>query len=870
MLRWRTVRAGGVLALILLGFFGFSAQADNANLWLDNSILQLQKEAGLSAVPSSLNGNIDCQQSDSGGCVVGTTYGMVNSANEIQLSKIGQYYPVYTQIDNQQHFMPVPDSDIGISYSTSPQNGLYLYFNHNFYSSIQPVKVPVVGGTSWQYRISKPPDGRLQDQSGNLLAADYNSMSFSADGQWMVVTVPNIATVRVNLQTLEVLPFGPGFNYSVASAPAAQTAITNDGRYAVVASKNFGLFKLYDLSTCGPAPQQISGPVTCRSRDLQGFMQNQVPGFVNASNIRFISDDTLGFYATTSQNNVSTVAKYILNAGSGWHQQDYLSLGDSYISGEGAFGYLPGTDTDDNKCHVSQLSYTYLLGRDLDYNSYHSVACSGAITKDIIDTSPDYHGQSLQKIARKEYSSDQLSSIETNFQQGYIDQLDFVSQYQPKVITMSIGGNNVGFSSVLVSCLEPGTCYGNYEDRQELLQEIDGWFPKLVGTYQQVKNAGAPDARIYIMGYPQLAKTGGDCGDNVHLDAQEVEFSNQLISYLDSVIKAAAVKAGVGYVDTQSAFDGHRLCEAPSKYEAAVNGITAGNDRPSQLHGPIGAETYHPTALGYSLLARTILSATDNLTKPMPAADPASTPPDFTALPIMNVPKTGRPVNTTEYDDSISDDVIYKDAVGDLKVNGTDHGLTPGTDLSVELHSDAVQLGSFAADTKGNLFAQVTIPSSVPDGYHTLHLYGTDATGQAVDIYKTVYIADSFTDLDGNGIPDSQQECVGVASAGRDVDQDGIDDACDPVIGAAPVGPAGATPSSVINIATAAKSDSNSSLNVNSAGPKTLADVTAKPAAPQPAKNSSASANLRLPPGYLIGFAAALAATFVLAYFTRD
>jgi hypothetical protein len=99
--------------------------------------------------------------------------------------------------------------------------------------------------------------------------------------------------------------------------------------------------------------------------------------------------------------------------------------------------------------------------------------------------------------------------------------------------------------------------------------------------------------------------------------------------------------------------------------------------------------------------------------------------------------------------------------------------------LQAELHSIPLSLGSFNTDTNGNLNAQVTIPTGIPAGYHTLHFYGTDITGQAIDIYKVIYIASTADDLDGNGILDSIQKCVGIEPANQDYDQDGVDDSCD-------------------------------------------------------------------------------------------
>ena len=595
---------------------------------------------------------------------------------------------------------------------------------------------------------------------------------------------PNVAMLRVNLQTFEVTPFAAGFNYTEGLAPDLRTAISNDGRYVVVSSKNFNSFTIYDLSTCAAVPTNITGAVNCQSRDLSVPMRQQVSGYINSSNIRFIDDDTLSFYATYSFGSSKATAKFLLSDGAeNTNQLEYLALGDSYISGEGAFDYQAGTDTSDNHCHVSQLAYPYLLGHDLNFDSYHSVACSGAVIDDITDTGDNYSGQARNKLP---INKREVSGIINNFQPGYIDQLDFVSTYQPKIITISIGGNDIGFSSKLRSCLGASTCYKTYEDRLEFVREVNSKFDTFANTYSKIKNADAPDAQIYVIGYPQIAKADGDCADNVHMNNDELIFAQQAINYLDTVVQAAAAKAGVDYVDTQDALDGHRLCEA-GPGSVAMNGITAGRDAPAFLGGPFGNESYHPNAFGHELLENSIIANTHNLTDPMPAADlTASTPPEA-GLDILNVPSAGRDVKTVEYDPGISGDVLFKQSPNSMAIKGIDHSLGSHTSLQAEIHSIPVSVGTFVTDDVGDLSAQITIPDSVSAGYHTLHFYGRDIDGQPIDIYKVVYVAGSPTDIDGDGITDDGEACVGVVASGQDLDQDGIDDSCDATISPLPV-----------------------------------------------------------------------------------
>jgi hypothetical protein len=349
----------------------------------------------------------------------------------------------------------------------------------------------------------------------------------------------------------------------------------------------------------------------------------------------------------------------------------------------------------------------------------------------------------------------------------------------------------MGFSKILENCVDPkddNICYSSYEDRLELIKLINGTvFSNVVNTYSKIKKEEPLNARVYAIGYPQIAKPLGDCGVNVRLTKDEVLFSQQIIDYLDSVIAQAAAKSGVYYVDTQNAFDGHRLCEAGPGDGVAVNGLTAGNDRPTQLGGPIGDESYHPTVFGHQLLEAYILSKTGNLTAPMPLPSVSASPTDIDSSDILNVPHSGRQVNTTQYDPGMSADLAFRGTAASVNIKGSDHLMSAGTTFKAELHSDPVALGSFQTTAGGNLNSSVLIPDDAPTGYHVLHFYGQDVNGQPIDIYKYIYIANTADDMDGDGLLDSTQACVGVPTSNQDYDKDGVDDACDSEINQPPV-----------------------------------------------------------------------------------
>jgi lysophospholipase L1-like esterase len=785
MLKHIILRVVLLAAVALLACLAVSsARADSQNPWISNG-LSLQRQAETKSIPASLNGNIDCAKEDAFNCSVSTTYGVATQNSSIRLNGTSDFLPTYSNIDNHQHFLPIPNSNSFITYTAEPVYGFYLYFNYNLSSHLSMRN----NGLGAYYQVISPPDGVLSDKANHKLAADYNSMSFSQNGQWMVVSDPNAAMLRVNLETFEALPFATGFNYSLGLDPNIKTAITNDGRYAVVESREFNRFTIYDLDTCGDVPDTITGPVNCQSRDLSGFMSQQIAGYSFTSYLRFLDDDTLSAYSTSTIGPINQTFRYIISPDKISDQLQYLALGDSYISGEGAFNYIGGTDQPDNKCHLSSLAYPFLIGRGLNYDSYHSVACSGAVTEDIIDTSDHYKGQADNKqiewVKRKPEST---NSIFSSFKPGYATQIAFIKRYEPQAVTISVSGNDVGMIGKLKSCIAPGTCFSTYEERLGFVQDVNKVFPKLVDTYTKIRNAGPPDMRIYAIGYPQIAKSGGDCALNVHLDSDEVIFTTQAIDYLDGVIKAAAAKAGIYYADTEDALYGHRFCEA-GPGSVAMNGITAGNDLPKRFDGPIGSESYHPNPFGYQLMEDKILEVTDNLTAPMPEPNPNARIPSPDSSGILNAPKSGVPAGQSEYDQNLSEDLAYVSSPMDVSITGAEHSLGANSPLRAELHSTRISLGDYKTDANGNLTARVTIPPDIPAGYHSLHIYGADISGQAIDIYKEIYIGYSADDLDGNGTKDSLQKCIGVVESNQDTDRDGIDDSCDGDISMPPAGP---------------------------------------------------------------------------------
>jgi hypothetical protein len=235
----------------------------------------------------------------------------------------------------------------------------------------------------------------------------------------------------------------------------------------------------------------------------------------------------------------------------------------------------------------------------------------------------------------------------------------------------------------------------------------------------------------------------------------------------------------VQYIDVQDAFAGHELCDPAQK---AVNGLTEGDDLIIDGLGPIGNESYHPNELGHQLMSSVLIQQSERLSKPMPVADDTVKAPykesDVYRQFIGDAP-SGFPPLPPQHPIT---NVKNVDLKGSTIAPRTDIPLRPNSTFDASFHSTPTPAGMLTTDADGHLTGEITVPDSLEPGYHTLHLYGQNLSGQQVDLYKLIYVAASIDDIDGDDIPNDGEKCLAVEPANVDFDRDGIDDACDPEI----------------------------------------------------------------------------------------
>jgi lysophospholipase L1-like esterase len=222
----------------------------------------------------------------------------------------------------------------------------------------------------------------------------------------------------------------------------------------------------------------------------------------------------------------------------------YVALGDSYASGVGADSYT----SESGSCMRSTNAYSALYNTNVKPASYRSVACSGATTTDVINN--------------------QLSALSST----------------TTLVSVTIGGNDVGFASIMSTCVLNGEaqCIAAIQTAENKARtELPG---KLANVYNGIKSR-SPSARVVVVGYPVFYELGHPlCVGLTEASRTKI---NEGINLVDDTIRTAATSAGFKFADVRSAFVGHQLCSGGTKWMHALNFLNLNI-------------SYHPTAAGQS------------------------------------------------------------------------------------------------------------------------------------------------------------------------------------------------------------------------------------------------------------------------------
>lgn len=249
----------------------------------------------------------------------------------------------------------------------------------------------------------------------------------------------------------------------------------------------------------------------------------------------------------------------------------YVSLGDSFSAG---MGIKPRDPDSSEACSRSTKSYAFEVQSLFDFDSFDSVTCAGATINDMYTDQPSESGP---------IASPQLDALNG----------------QETMISFSISGNDAGFWSTVMQCLQnpdpkATPCIDEYvfgdTDRQR--QRVDAIRPRLEQLFDDIAER-SPDARIYVMGYQRILPEGAKgCKGKIDVSAADADWFDSWQRYLNEMVEASAEAHGAEYLDIYTLSDGHDACKAKG-----VRWI-------EPIIGASGAHILHPNAAGHEAMTQ--------------------------------------------------------------------------------------------------------------------------------------------------------------------------------------------------------------------------------------------------------------------------
>jgi lysophospholipase L1-like esterase len=250
----------------------------------------------------------------------------------------------------------------------------------------------------------------------------------------------------------------------------------------------------------------------------------------------------------------------------------YVALGDSYTASP-LTGPLAGPPPG---CLRSTNNYPHLVAQSTGAQ-LTDVSCSGARTRDL---------SAPQPVSGGGQNPPQYDALGAGTQ----------------LVTVGIGGNDIGFSEIVQGCVSPtpfGTpCRDRYVQgsHDELEARVDALGDRLDDVLDEVHRR-APAARVLLVGYPSvLPAEGPGCYPVVPYTGGDVEYLRGVLTDLNETIADAAEDGGATYVDTATPTVGHDVCTPPGT--RWIEGLV-----PTAPAYPV-----HPNALGSAALSRAVLA----------------------------------------------------------------------------------------------------------------------------------------------------------------------------------------------------------------------------------------------------------------------
>lgn len=254
--------------------------------------------------------------------------------------------------------------------------------------------------------------------------------------------------------------------------------------------------------------------------------------------------------------------------------QHYVALGDSYASGP----FIPNQSLNPIGCARSDHNYAHDLARSSGIPTLVDVSCGGAVSADMTGTQSVPLGS----------NPPQFNALTAN----------------TDLVTVTIGGNDIGFTSIIETCAEESItnpighpCQSHFSPggTDELTARINADASTIAGVLHGIR-ARSPHAKVVLVGYLPILPAVRGCWPLVPVAIGDVPYLTRVEQNLNSMLGAQAKAAGDTFVNA-GLLTGHDACQPESV--RWVEGLV-----PMTTAFP-----FHPNAAGMTAVAAAIRSA---------------------------------------------------------------------------------------------------------------------------------------------------------------------------------------------------------------------------------------------------------------------
>jgi hypothetical protein len=220
----------------------------------------------------------------------------------------------------------------------------------------------------------------------------------------------------------------------------------------------------------------------------------------------------------------------------------YVALGDSYAAGP-----LIPVPIKPWGCLKSDHNYGHLLAPKLGLPAFRDVTCSGAEAEDMTQA---------QGVS-PEPNPPQFDALDANTQ----------------LVTLQVGGNDIGFSGIAQDCFSPSPLagnpcqvkYTNPDGSDQVAARINAAGPGVGAAIDGIR-ARSPQAEIYLVNYSAIFPHTGNgelCWPSIPVSWGDIPWLRQTQERLNAMLANQAALHGAHLVDIYAASVGHDACQPP-------------------------------------------------------------------------------------------------------------------------------------------------------------------------------------------------------------------------------------------------------------------------------------------------------------------